>query len=269
MNETIVDTSAVNGRELVAVEHQPPATLFRTDDPVEIVEKATAVAKSLASVIKDRKLYNNIQGREHVRVEGWTLLGSMLGVFPVLAWSRPVEHGWEARVEARTKDGSIVGASEAECLRTEKTWATRDDYAIRSMAQTRATSKALRLPLGFVMTLAGYDPTPLEEMPRDDEERQGYGRGNTTETTAKAAPNKQEAPTEPPQEGQQQPLSIGSKLSEPQLKAIHAIGKDVGIEHEELDAIANDKFQRGIGDLTRRQASEMIDALKKIQAEQR
>jgi hypothetical protein len=35
------------------------------------------------------------------------------------------------------------------------------------MAQTRATSKALRQPLGFVMTLAGYSATPAEEMPRD------------------------------------------------------------------------------------------------------
>ena len=33
------------------------------------------------------------------------------------------------------------------------------------MAQTRATSKALRQPLGFVITLAGFDPTPAEEMP--------------------------------------------------------------------------------------------------------
>jgi hypothetical protein len=32
------------------------------------------------------------------------------------------------------------------------------------MAQTRAVSKALRLPLGFVMQLAGFNPTPAEEM---------------------------------------------------------------------------------------------------------
>ena len=33
------------------------------------------------------------------------------------------------------------------------------------MAQTRAVSKALRLPLGFVMSIAGYEATPAEEMP--------------------------------------------------------------------------------------------------------
>jgi len=78
--------------------------------------------------------------------------------------------GWEARVEARTRDGALVGAAESECLRAESKWADRDDYALRSMAQTRATSKALRQPLGFVVALAGYAVTPAEEMP-DDLER--------------------------------------------------------------------------------------------------
>jgi hypothetical protein len=36
------------------------------------------------------------------------------------------------------------------------------------MAQTRAVSKALRGPLGFVVTLAGYEATPAEEMPPSD-----------------------------------------------------------------------------------------------------
>jgi hypothetical protein len=36
------------------------------------------------------------------------------------------------------------------------------------MAQTRATSKALSGPLRFVMTLAGYEATPADEMPHDE-----------------------------------------------------------------------------------------------------
>jgi hypothetical protein len=88
-------------------------------------------------------------------------------VFPVLSWTKPVENGWEARVEAKTRDGAVVGAAEAQCLRTEKNWSSRDDFAVRSMAQTRATAKALRMPLGFIMTLAGYEPTPVEEMPHE------------------------------------------------------------------------------------------------------
>lgn len=165
------------GTEIEVVEAEvvapAPTTLFRTNDPTEVVEQATAVATALASVIEAQKLYAMIGGRKHVTVEGWTLLGSMLGVFPVCTWTRRIEGGWEARVEARTIAGALVGAAEAECLTSEKSWKSRDDYALRSMAQTRATSKALRLPLGFVVTLGGYAATPAEEMPRDEERREG------------------------------------------------------------------------------------------------
>lgn len=155
----------VQGTEIVST------TLFGTDNPGEVVERASKVARTLEQVVRTQNLVVRIGQSEHVRVEGWTFLGSMLGVFPVVEWTRPVirddeQVGWEARVEARTRSGEVVGAAEAECLVDERTWKGRDDYARRSMAQTRAVSKALRLPLGFVMQLAGFDPTPAEEMPR-------------------------------------------------------------------------------------------------------
>ena len=110
--------------ELVPAQPEPaaPAMLFRSDQPEDIVRQASAVARALAPVIEDRQLYTDINGRRHVRVEGWTLLGSMLGVFPVCVWSRPVENGWEARVEARTLSGALVGAAEALCTRDEPNW---------------------------------------------------------------------------------------------------------------------------------------------------
>lgn len=148
----------------------PPPSLFGTADPVEVVAKASRVAAALKEVVKSQGLISKISGKEYPRCEAWTLLGTMLGVFPVLVWSRPVEHGWEARVEARTRDGAIVGAAEAQCLRSERNWSNRDDFALRSMAQTRATAKALRMPLGFVMTLGGFQPTPAEEMDFDNHE---------------------------------------------------------------------------------------------------
>ena len=158
MNEVI----DVESRELTVA--PPPPALFGTTDPVEIVGKARDVANALKGVLKSQGLITNIQGKEYVQVGGWTLLGTMLGVFPVLEWTRELPNGWEARVEAKTMAGVTVGAAEAECTRDEKMWASRDDYAIRSMAQTRATSKALRMPLGFVVTLAGFQATPAEEM---------------------------------------------------------------------------------------------------------
>lgn len=144
-----------------------PANLFRTDDPAEVLKRAQSTADALMPVVREKSLIANIQGKEHLTVEAWQTLGAMLGVTPVCVWTRALEDGWEARVEARTLDGRVIGAAEAECLRAESTWKSRDDYALRSMAQTRATSKALASVLRFVATLAGVQGTPAEEMPRD------------------------------------------------------------------------------------------------------
>jgi hypothetical protein len=163
--------------ELDTIEEPTVTTpgLFGTGDPRLVIARAVEVADELARVIRDKRLSVRISGREHVFVEGWTLLGTMLGVFPVLSWSRPLDDGWEARVEARTLDGRIVGAAESMCLRSEKEWGpkptrgkAKDEFALRSMAATRATSKALRQPLGFVMSLAGFEVTPAEEMPAEE-----------------------------------------------------------------------------------------------------
>lgn len=155
----------MTGTELEIIESGAPVNLFGAASPTEVVRRATEHAEALADVIRQKHLYKTIGNKNHVLVEGWCLLGSMLGVFPVVVWTRQLEEGWEARVEARTLSGQIVGAAEAECLRTEKTWKGRDDYALRSMAQTRAMSKALRGPLGFIVSLAGYNATPAEEIP--------------------------------------------------------------------------------------------------------
>lgn len=178
MNDTqVIDATVAeeHGVDLERVDqHAAPVTLFRTDDPVEVVERASKVADALKGVLDRQGLTADVgRGKRHVLVEGWTTLGAMVGVTAVPSWTRPLDgtaptgktFGYEARVEARTLDGRVIGAAEAMCTRAEGRWKSADDYAIRSMAQTRATSKALRGPLGFVVTLAGYESTPAEEMP--------------------------------------------------------------------------------------------------------
>lgn len=163
------------GTEIV-ISGAPALTLFGTNDARGVVEQAASVAKALKEVLVEQKLTNHIGTRDYVRVEGWTLLGSMIGVFPVEVYTRPIPEDWrerdmrqpegyEAKYEARTRSGELVGSANARCLRTESKWKGSDDYAIASMAQTRATSKALRTALGFIVVLAGYDATPAEEIP--------------------------------------------------------------------------------------------------------
>lgn len=169
----------------------PPAPAMFKGDPATVVEQATTAANILKDVIRKQGLISKISNKEYPRCEAWTLLGSMLGIFPVLQWSRQVPGGWEARVEAKTLSGAVVGAAEALCLRSERNWKDRDDFALRSMAQTRATAKALRMPLGFVMTLAGFEPTPAEEMVADHPQIGPGQSGRSPDTTqAPKAPEK-------------------------------------------------------------------------------
>lgn len=163
-----VDAEVVEeaGAEVVPIERHA-ATLWHTDNPATVLEKATETANALAPVLRDKGMLSKIGDKDHVRIEGWQTLGSMLGVTPVGVWTKPVDGGWEAKVNAQTLDGRVIGSAEAMCLRAEENWKSSDEFAIRSMAQTRAASKALASVLRFVVTLAGFAGTPAEEMPRD------------------------------------------------------------------------------------------------------
>lgn len=236
------------GGKVTAIVREAPGaspTLFGTTDPVEVVSRATRHATALTDVIKAKKLATDIRGRSHVRVEGWTLLGSMLGVYAIPVWTHPVPEdwrdrgmdqpdGWQARVEARTLAGNIVGAATASCMRSESNWESRDEYALESMAQTRATGKALRLPLGFVVVLAGYDATPAEEMPHEGYDDSPYGNGAPS-----AAPPSRSAPKADPEIAERKRLAGEIKTLTGSTKGLHdayraVYGKTGGVKASDL-----------------------------------
>src|SRR4030067_1833603 len=137
-------------------------------NPKDVIQRASEIAKDLAKIVEDRKLYTPISGKKYVRVEGWETLGAMLGVLPreVEGKTLRYEDGtYEATVELiRVGDGAIIGRGSAICGMDEPTWSKRLEYARRSMAIPRATGKANRLSFSWIMTLAGCGPTPAEEM---------------------------------------------------------------------------------------------------------
>jgi hypothetical protein len=161
MTDQVIDATVEPSTDLVPV---PPAALFAADSPAQVVDRATEVADALRDVLRNQNLTQNIKGREHVKVEGWQLAGALLGVTAICTSTEPIANGYKATVEARTPDGHVQGRADAICTHDEQKWKDRDDYALLSMAQTRATSKALKGPLGFVVSLAGYATTPSEEM---------------------------------------------------------------------------------------------------------
>lgn len=76
--------------------------------------------------------------------------------------------------------GKEIGFGSAICTNMETKKADFDEYAIASMAQTRAIGKAFRNLLGYVMNAAGYEATPAEEM----EEETYHPKKPTTQNKA-------------------------------------------------------------------------------------
>lgn len=139
-------------------------------DPEDQIILATKIANSLTAVIEKQRLFHIIQGKKYVRVEGWELLGTFLGILPRERSVIEREDGsFEASVDlVRASDGVVIGGASALCGTDERRWKDADRYARRSMAFTRAVGKAYRSSFSWIISLAGYEPTPAEEIPRDD-----------------------------------------------------------------------------------------------------
>lgn len=138
--------------------------------PRLMVNQVTEMANVLKDVIEQQKMFQQIGPNKYVTAEGWATLGTMLGILPVEKSVAKTENGYEAYINlVNNKTGAIIGGASSICTRDEKRWAKADDYAVRSMAITRATGKAYRLAFSWIVTMAGYKGTPAEEMPQDIE----------------------------------------------------------------------------------------------------
>lgn len=127
------------------------------------------LAIDLAKFIKENKLYQNIQGKEYVNVEGWQYAGSRLGILPVVEHVINVSTDTELKYQAKVnllnlRTEQVVGAGFAICSNKEQGKKFYQEFAIASMAQTRAIGKAYRNILAWIIRAAGYEPTPAEEM---------------------------------------------------------------------------------------------------------
>ena len=118
-----------------------------------------------------------IQRKVYPKVEWWNQLGAFVGVKPVVEYdkrldsssarhSRDGEITYEAGIQLRSIDGRNIlhGRGISMCSSQEKMWANTDEFAIRSMSQTRATGKAYRLGYSNVALACGIEATPAEEM---------------------------------------------------------------------------------------------------------
>lgn len=122
-------------------------------------------------------------------------------------------------------------------------------FQLKSMAQTRSNAKALRNVLAWIAVLAGYAPTPAEEM---------------SPSMEKTEENGEKKDFKQPQSKSEQPS--GDMATEPQTKAVHAILGKMGVAKDLHYGYVSDKLGiepaiTTMSALTKEQASAAIKLL--------
>jgi hypothetical protein len=150
-------------------------------DPEVALASAQKAAKALLKVVSQKRQIV-INGKRYLTFEDWQTIGRFYGVTVGVASTTKAEDGYEARAVVYNGEATIISAAEGICTRSERKWKDRDDYALKSMAQTRACAKALRNVLAWVAVLAGFEGTPAEETDAVNgavgTQRESLGRGN-------------------------------------------------------------------------------------------
>jgi len=150
-----------------------PGALAVQYPPDVVLAEATKAAKALADVIETKPNKCVIRGKTYLQYEDWQTLGRFYGVTAKARSTSYVEfgegydqvRGFEATADALlVSTNQVISSAEAMCLNDEEKWESSPFFQLRSMAQTRACAKALRNVLAWVVVLAGYNPTPAEEM---------------------------------------------------------------------------------------------------------
>ena len=212
-------------------------------DPQMVLAEARKAAQALMDVVSQKNNPVIMNGERYLEFEDWQTLGQFYGLSAKVTSTRYIElgtvHGYEAAADLiRVSDGMVISSAEAMCLNDEDKWSTRAKYdyvdgkrkkigdvavplfQLRSMSQTRACAKAYRNKLAWVVVLAGFKPTPAEELTGDETSSpkmkpEVVMPKPKDDTIAPANPN-------------------GALISDAQSKRLYAIQKATGYPDEEF-----------------------------------
>ena len=154
------------GSDMPEIVEVNDSTLLGIADPEQALVAAERFAAALKARIDAGGLAHRISGKDYLGIEALQMAATALGIVGVVVETHQLEDGgWMARAEARViGTGQVVGAGVSVCGVDEPRWARSASYARLGMAETRALARALRGPVGSVVSLASYAVTPAEEM---------------------------------------------------------------------------------------------------------
>lgn len=205
--------------ELVVYEGGP-TDIAVARPPDVVLEEAHKAAKALMDVMGAKKKKVMMNGEQYLEFEDWQTVGRFYGVTVKVVSTEFIDYGgakgFLAKAVVLRQDGAEISAAEAMCLNDEEKWSTRAKYEwqgppnarqrvkvadepvplfqLRSMAQTRACAKALRNVLAWVVVLAGYRPTPAEEMEGVEGVQEERQAAKATPKPATSAPPPSDTP---------------------------------------------------------------------------
>jgi len=161
----------------IAIIDQGATAIAIEPTPADVIAQATARADALSGVVEKQGLYATISGKKHLLAEAWQTVSALNHCHNETEWVRPIRDddeeitGFLAKVNLVDANGTIIGSGimpcgydDFPCLGKR---GTGRDRAAMSAAQTWAGSKAARQTFAWVVTLAGYSPTPRDEMLED------------------------------------------------------------------------------------------------------
>ncbi len=191
--------------------------------PETILAEAHKAAVALQDVISKKKDPVMMNGQQYLEYEDWQTVGRFYGITAKVEKVEYVAYGsvrgFSASAVALRADGFELSRATGDCLSDEPKWSTKPKYEwrdkadgtgrekvqvgeenvplfqLKSMAQTRACAKALRNVLAWVVVLAGYRPTPAEELEgvgdrggsQGDPKPAGSGRTESAQGSSPAA----------------------------------------------------------------------------------
>lgn len=139
-----------------------PKRIDENEELTEISRMVKARGKNGGTWEKFQRVITSNAKEINNQVAAWASDEATIGQPETRKYNR-IAYQCRARI-VRMSDGVEVGQGFAICGNEEDAKSNFDQYAIFSMAQTRAISKAYRNVIGFVMIAAGYSDTPAEEM---------------------------------------------------------------------------------------------------------
>ena len=157
--------------------------LVKKENPQQRLAERKQQAELLRDFIQQQGLSKNFGGpKDHIFYEGWAFLGELGGYYTSTEHIEQLsnEDGkfWGIRASVNLKqqadpEDRVVATVTASCTRDEPNWRSKPPFQLESMAQTRGASKAFRMRLSPIVALAGYSPTPGEEMDGINEGNKG------------------------------------------------------------------------------------------------